>query len=444
MRRQAVTVVVAAAAVAVMSSGTAAAGRPQTGVQTTRASVGYNAKQANSYAFEPAVSGDGRYVTYFSDASNLVPADTNGWNDVFVYDTATGQVERASVTSTGAQVTRGGHQPAISDTGRYVVFGSDAPDLVPGDTNAFADIFLRDRAQATTVRVSVATGGGQQTGGGAAAPEISGDGRYIVYWSFGTDLVAADTNEDMDVFRYDRYTGVTERVSVATDGAQGNARSGYPGGPDISDDGRFVVFESEASNLVADDGNGNALDVFVRDLVTGQTSLVSRASDSTPGDSDSYWPSISDDGRYVAFNSNATNLVPGDTNGTWDIFVRDLALGVTTRVSVSSDGNQGNDVSYPPDISGNGRYVTFFSIASNLVPGDTNGTWDIFVHDRYSDATVRASVSSTGRQSTASSQLPSVNDDGSAVVYESDATNLVRPDTNRTTDAYLSRLWLIP
>lgn len=407
--------------------------------QTVRVSVSASGRQANSYAFEPAISDNGRFVAYFSDASNLVPGDTNNWNDVFVQDTLTGKVQRVSVTSTGRQVARGGYQPAISDNGRFVVFASDAPDLVPGDTNGFADIFLRDRVAGTTTRVSVASDGSQQIGGGAAAPEISGDGRYIVYWSAATNLVPGDTNDQMDVFRYDRLTRRTIRVSIGSGGTQGNAQSGYPGGPDISNDGRFVVFESEASNLVPNDGNGNVLDVFVRDVAARTTRLVSVASNGTPGNLDSYWPSVSGDGRFVAFNSDATNLVRGDTNGEWDIFVRDLRLGITTRVSVASNGTQADNISYPPDISVDGRYVTFFSIADNLVPGDTNNTWDIFVHDRYTHRTSRASVSSRGQQANGASQLPSISRDGRVVVYESDATNLVRPDTNQNTDAYLSR-----
>src|SRR5512138_1721737 len=214
MRRRGQTVasIVGVAAVVVT---TATAALADVGLRTVRASVSSAGAQANSYAFEPAISGNGRYVAYFSDASNLVPRDTNGWNDVFVYDTQTRRVERVSVTSEGRQVARGGQEPALSDNGRYVAFGSDAPDLVPGDTNNFQDIFVRDRIRDTTVRVSVTSAGDQQTGGGAAAPEISGNGRYVVYWSAATNLVTGDTNEQTDVFRYDRYTGRTERASVA-------------------------------------------------------------------------------------------------------------------------------------------------------------------------------------------------------------------------------------
>jgi len=435
MRR--VLATLAAVVLAVFASGASAA----PGISTQRVSVSTHGKQSNSYAYEPAISDNGRYVAYFSDASNLVPGDTNGWNDVFVYDTVTRSVERASVTSSGQQVARGGNQPSISADGRYVAYASDDAGLVPGDTNGFSDIFVYDRVTRTTDRVSVSSGGSEQTGGGAAAAEISADGRYIVYWSAASDLVPNDTNENMDVFRFDRLTRTTTLISMAYDGQPALGMSGYPGGPDVSANGRFVVFESDAANLVPDDGNGPALDVFVRDVVAQQTYLVSRSTGGAPGDLDSYWPSISADGRYVAFNSDATNLVTGDGNGEWDIFVRDLRDQITTLVSVASDGTQGNGISYPPDISGDGRYVAYFSIASNLVAGDGNETWDVFVHDRLAGQTVRVSMSGAGREANGASQLPSISYDGRSVVYESDATNLVRPDTNHATDAYLSR-WL--
>jgi Tol biopolymer transport system component len=441
MKRYLLAVLTGAALVISIGGAGAALASPSTaGPTTIRVSVSSQGRVANSYAFEPAISDNGRYVAYFSDASNLVPNDTNGWNDVFVYDTVTQTVERVSVTSNEQQVARGGQQPSISRDGRYVAFASDDPGLVSGDTNGFSDIFVRDRGAGTTTRVSVTSSGAQMVGGGASAAEMSGDGRYVVYWSAGTNLVAGDTNDNMDVFRYDRVTHQTTRVSVGNNGQQALGQSGYPGGPDISNDGRFVVFESDASNLVGDDANGPALDVFVRDTVAQRTVMISRASNGAAGNLDSYWPSISANGRYIAFNSDATNLVTNDTNDTWDIFVRDRWTGTTTRVSVASNGQQGNDVSYPPDISGDGRYVTFFSIASNLVANDTNNTWDIFVYDRGTGTTFRASVSSSGDQSNGASQLPSISYDGHVVVYESEATNLVRPDPNRTTDA-LATQW---
>jgi Tol biopolymer transport system component len=181
-----------------------------------------------------------------------------------------------------------------------------------------------------------------------------------------------------DVFVHDRVTGQTSRVSVSSSGEQGNGESRFPS---LSADGRYVAFESLASNLVPSDTNGTP-DVFIHDRVTGQMTRVSVSSSGEEGNGNSSEASVSANGRYVAFHSSASNLVPGDTNGTWDVFVHDRVTGQTSRVSVSSSGEQGNGNSYEANISPDGRYVAFGSAASNLVPGDTNGTPDVFVHDR--------------------------------------------------------------
>ncbi len=187
-----------------------------------------------------------------------------------------------------------------------------------------------------------------------------------------------DTNDSVDVFVRDRKLGTTRRVSVSSTGAQGNSGSF---GPAISSAGRYVSFSSDASNLVPGDTNA-AQDVFVRDRKLGTTRRVSVSSTGAQGNSVSFDPAISSAGRYVSFSSFASNLVPGDTNGTVDVFVRDRELGTTRRVSVSSTGAQGNRLSFDPAISSAGRYVAFSSAASNLVPGDTNGSFDVFVRIR--------------------------------------------------------------
>jgi len=223
-------------------------------------------------------------------------------------------------------------------------------------------------------RVSVASGG-TQGNGDSGCPSISADGRYVAFQSYASNLVPGDTNEVGDVFVHDRLTGQTTRVSVASDGTEGND---YSRRPSISADGRYVAFASLASNLVPGDTNGT-WDVFVHDRLTGQTTRVSVASGGAQGNSGSWCPSISADGRYVAFQSYASNLVPGDTNGVLDVFVHDRLTGQTTRVSVASDGTQGDSYSFGSSISADGRYVAFSSLASNLVPGDTNDKPDIFV-----------------------------------------------------------------
>ena len=344
---------------------------------TTRVSVASDGEQGNSSSYDSSISADGRYVAFESSASNLVSGDTNGAYDVFVHDRQTGQTTRVSVASDGSQGNDGSEDPSISADGRYVAFVSYASNLVSGDTNVDADVFVHDRQTGQTTRVSIASDGNQGNGE-CWYTSISADGRYVAFDSWASNLVSGDTNGTRDVFAHDRQTGQTTRVSVASDGNQGNSWSYYPS---ISADGRYVAFYSWASNLVSGDTNDEH-DIFVHDRQTGQTTRVSVASDGSQGNGSPYQPSISADGRYVAFHSYASNLVSGDTNGAWDVFVHDRQTGQTTRVSVASDGSQGNDWSLRPSISADGRYVAFMSSASNLVSGDTNGAYDVFVHDR--------------------------------------------------------------
>lgn len=257
--------------------------------------------------------------------------------------------------------------------GRYVTFRSSASNLVSGDTNGVQDIFVHDRQTGETTRASVASDG-SEADSSSYNPSISADGRYAAFESLATNLVPGDTNGSRDIFVLDRQTNQTTRASVASNGSQGDSDSYYPR---ISADGRYVAFYSYADNLAPGDANGYA-DVFVRDRHTGQTTLVSVASDGTQGNSASVVPSISPDGRYVAFHSPSTNLVAGDTNGYLDVFVHDRQTGQTIRVSVAADGSQGNAASYTPSISAAGSYVAFYSHAENLVPGDTNGQTDVF------------------------------------------------------------------
>jgi Tol biopolymer transport system component len=286
----------------------------------------------------------------------------------------TPKTRRVSVSSAGAEGNNWSYYPSISADGRFVAFSSDASNLVAGDGNGTSDVFVRDRATGKTRRVSVSSAGAE--GNNASYdPSISADGRFVAFHSDASNLVAGDGNGTSDVFVRDRATGKTRRVSVSSAGAEGNGDS-YASS--ISADGRFVAFHSNASNLVAGDGNGTS-DIFVHDRATGKTRRVSVSSAGAQGNGASYNPSISADGRFVAFHSNASNLVAGDGNGTTDVFVHDRATGKTRRVSVSSAGAEGNGASYNPSISADGRFVAFESSASNLVAGDGNGTSDIFV-----------------------------------------------------------------
>jgi len=353
----------------------------QTG-QTSRISIASDGTQGNDTSTRSSISVDGRYVTFDSDASNLVSDDTNNRSDVFVYDRQTGQTSRISITSDGTQGDNSSWSPSISADGRYVAFESTAwlVDCSGGGYCGGIHIFVHDRQTSQTTRISVASDG---TEGGSSSSlytsnSISNDGRYVAFSSDADNLISGDTNFDVDIFVHDQETGQTTRVSIASDGIQGNGDSMYPS---VSADGRYIAFHSDASNLVSGDTN-NRSDIFVYDRQTGQTNRISVTSDGNQGNGDSVYPSISADGRYIAFHSDASNLVSEDTNGESDVFVHDRQTGQTTRVSVASDGTQGNDGAGNPAISTDGRYVAFSSNADNLVIGDTNGVGDIFVHDR--------------------------------------------------------------
>ncbi len=381
---------------------------------TSRESVGAGGVQADSRSFGPSVSANGRYVVFFSRATNLVAGDTNGCEDVFVRDRASGTLERVSVDSGGVQGDAMSVDPSISPDGRYVVFESLATNLVSGDTNSIRDVFLRDRLTGTT-------------------DSISADGRYVAFVSSATNLVAGDTNATGDVFLRDRLAGTTDRVSVATGGTQGNSFSGSAW---ISSDGHCVAFSSLATNLVAGDTN-NFFDAYVRDLLAGTTERVSVDSGGAQANNGAVYPSISADGRYVAFHSGSTNLVAGDSNNALDVFVRDRQSGTTERVSVDTAGAQGNANSIGAWVSADGRYVSFESNATNLVAGDTNGATDVFVRDLLSGTTERVSLATGGAQGNADSTWSFVSADGRFVAFQSDATNLVAGDTNAATDVFI-------
>jgi CSLREA domain-containing protein len=386
----------------------------------------------NSYVILSAISADGRYITYCSPATNLVDGDTNEAWDIFLRDTLTNITTRISTATDGTEGNNSVDQSAISADGRYVVFGSDADNLVSGDTNGETDIFVHDVLTHTTTRVSVATDGTAANDSSYVA-FISADGRYVAFHSVASNLVAGDTNGVNDIFVRDTLTNTTTRVSVATGGTQGNGRSNSPS---ISADGRYVAFASEASNLVGGDTNGLE-DIFVRDTLTGTTTRVSVATDGTGGNGGAMTTDISADGRYVLFMSYASNLVSGDTNGHRDAFVRDTLTNTTTRVSVAMDGVQGNESTHDPTISADGRYIAFLSEADNLVAGDTNGMADIFVRDTLINTTTRISIAEDGTQGNDWSYGSTISADGQFIAFASGANNLVSGDANGSVDVFV-------
>ena len=380
----------------------------------------------------PTISSDGRYVAFHSTADNLVASDTNGFRDIFVHDRQTGATTRVSVDSNGVEGNADCYWPSISSDGRYVAFQSTADNLVANDTNGTDDVFVHDRQTGETTRVSVDSNGVEGNNAGNF-PCISPDGGYVTFSSAADNLVANDTNGTFDVFVHDRQTGETTRVSVDSFGIEGNGNSNLP---IISSDGRYIAFMSIADNLVANDTNAEE-DIFVHDRQTGETTRVSVDSNGVEANNFSQSPFISSDGRYVAFMSTANNLVANDTNLGFDVFVHDRQTGETTRVSVDSNGVEGNEGGIYPSISSDGRYVAFFSNSDNLVANDTGGFSDVFVHDRQTGTTIRASVDSAGVQGNGHSGDLSICSDERCVAFSSGADNLVPNDTNGTADVFV-------
>ena len=405
---------------------------------TSRASISTAGRQGDRDSNFAVISGRGRYVAFQSDATNLVPGDTNGLSDVFVRDRLAGTTRRVSVGPGGRQANgESGNLPAISADGRFVAFGSFATNLITRDTNNVGDVFVRDQFAGVTRRVSVGPGGRQvhspndATGSFGAA--ISANGRFVAFSSWAVDLVPGDTNNSPDAFVRDLLGKVTRRVSVGPGGQQANGFS-HVGG--VSGDGRFVTFQSDAPNLVPGDTNGIA-DIFVRDLLTGTTRRVSVGPKGRQSNGEgSSSPDISAGGRFVVFVSTADNLVSGDVNGTADVFVRDRVAERTRLVSVGVNGQQGDGGSDLPAISANGRFVAFQSFAENLVPEDANGACDVFVRDLLAQTTVRVSMSARV-QPDGCSDVPSVSADGRHVSFRSFASNLVPSDTNGAADIFV-------
>lgn len=419
MKVAAPTIVTLAALVLVSTAPSATTAR------TTRVSVSTNQQQGDRPSWTAGVSASGRFVAFTSQATDLVPGDTNDRQDAFVIDRKNGRTQRVSVSSSGAQAKAGPNPDGgsaalgISANGRYVLFRSDASNLVPGDTNGKMDAFVCDRATGKTRRIPPAGLGvyaGALSANGRYAvlqadenvyrydlrrrhllaltaganhwseePSISAGGRYVAFTSIASNLVRGDTNKLPDVFVRDVLTRKTTRVSVTSAGRQGVGKkySNGSNGPTISSDGRYVAFHSDMTNLVPRDTNG-VFDIFVHDRLSGKTQRVSVSSAGAQSNAESgSGTSFSSDDRYVAFSSLATNLVAHDRNGITDVFIRDLRKHRNQLVSLGMHG-QGDDASWVglgAAFTRDGRYILFASWAANLVPGDTNGVADVFVRD---------------------------------------------------------------
>ncbi|MHB1459372.1 MAG: TolB family protein, partial [Armatimonadota bacterium] len=396
-------------------------------------SISTTNEASNNNSASASISANCRYVTFSSEASNLVAEDINGVTDIFVRDLLACTTERVSISSIGEEANGVSANPSISGDGRYIVFASDASNLVDSDTNDHTDVFIHDMVAGTTELISVSTLG-LQGNLASSKPVVNADGAVIAFNSKADNLVDGDTNTTDDVFVRNLTLGTTTRISISTTGVQSDYDS-Y--GSSINSSGTKVVFNSYAHNLVDGDTNG-ASDVFIRDLVANTTKMVSLSSNGTLGNGPSYDPSISPDGRYVAFVTSATNLIANDTNGVNDILVRDLLSETTDIVSISTFGIQGDVEARNPCVSLNGRFIAFWSAATNLDSADTNGNFDVFVRDMIVGTTERISISTAGIQAVSrGSGYPSMTPDGRYITFQSGADDLIPGDTNGKYDILL-------
>lgn len=416
--------------------------------------------QANGMSYGPAISADGRYVAFHSVADNLVPGDANNVADVFLKDTATGEMARISESAAGQEGNAGSYNASLDASGKLVVFISDASNLVPGDDNTCEeygrrlncpDVFLKDTATGEVTRVSTDSAG-RQANWKSEAAAITADGSRVAFSSYASNLVSGDTNlcadpqgerSCSDIFIKDLATGTTELVSAAVDGEGGDGDSF---GPSVSADGRYVVFHSRAANLVPGDTNG-ATDVFIKDTRDGSIERVSGIQGGIGGNTDSYNAAVSADGTRVVFISAADNLVSGDANGKEDIFVRDMQTGVIELVSLSASGIVANGNSSRPAIAADGGSVGFDTTASSLFGGDTAkcgesdqaaSCSDVLLKNLVDDSMVLISADEDGGQGNWNSYSPSLSTDGRRVAFRSEAANLVRGDGDSCSDGTTS------
>jgi hypothetical protein len=380
----------------------------------------------NGSSYFSSISDNGRYVAFASNATNLVPGDDNGWDDIFVKDLATGSLTLISGGADGPS-NQMSMQPSISGNGRYVVFLSYATNMLTDQTSdwRYANVYAHDLQTHKTELVQPSVIGGFPNSG-ALRPGISADGRYVVFHSAASDLVPNDLNGKIDSFIYDR---AEDKMMLASKTFDGSVSDGSSTSPEITGNGKYVTFFSTATNIVEGDKNGVG-DLFIRNLQTGVTELLSVATDGTQGNQDSSLiAAVTPDGRYIAFQSLASNLVPNDTNGIekvtygGDVFLRDRVLGTTERVGVSAAGGQLSRVNYPA-LSDDGRYVYFYAAKPGIDQSDFSYGSDLYVHDRTTGATELLSATASGAPAAGENENGETSSDGRYVVFQSTSDEL--------------------
>jgi len=389
---------------------------PAAAQSTTRVSVDSWGREGSHESYRPSISSDGRYVAFESDSS----LTTGGpmLRRIYLHDRHTGETSKVSVNSQGEPATAPCSEAAVSSDGRFVAFCSSAMNL-SGRANNEAQLYLHDRQTGVTTRLSV-NSSGDYADQGCYDPEISADGLTVVFQSYATNLVPNDTNHRYDIFVCDLPTGAISLVSVDSAGVQANGSSELPS---ISADGRHVAFVSSATNLVSGDTNDRS-DVFVHDRMTGRTTRASVRSTGAQNPQSSIATDISGNGRFVAFQSDD------------EVFVHDRQTGQTTLESKNPSGVPANGRSSRPTISASGRYLAFASYATDLVPGDANGTQDCFMRDRQTGEIVLLSASTAGIQGNSLSDAPMIAAEAGTVVFSSRSTNLVAGDNNLREDLF--------
>ena len=405
---------------------------------TQRVSLTNLGQQVFAAARGASVSRDGQRIAFESDAA-LVPADTNGHTDIYVLDRSSGTLTFVSYTSLGIAANGPSRHVSISGDGRWVAYETLANNATGFDFNSNWDVMLRDLQTGALERVTQLPGSFAAAVSGGRRPHVSFDGRYVVFDTYSQEYSALDTNNAFDVYVRDMQLDTFTLVSVGFF-AQGNGSSSEA---QISDNGRFVVFESDASNFAFNDTNAQS-DVFVRDLQTGALSLVSRVPGGAIGNAASYRPSLSADGRYVAFNSFATNFKAGDANGANDVFLLDRTLNVLTHVSATPNGGFAGAGGGDASLSADGQSVAFVSSAPELIGGGP-AFLAVYVRELNSGVTRLASrASGIGALPNGASYQPSLNGDGSVVAFDSVATNLVAGDVNLQGDVFVRTLYADP
>lgn len=409
--------------------------------QIERISLTDTGAQADSDSYEAAVSDDGQVVAFRSGASNLVAGHSTDWSDIYLRDLNASTTELASLQPNGDPLDNGlNHRPDISDDGQLVVFSARYPST---DGTSISVLFDRNLGTRRFLLEDFQSGIVLRPDQGRLNPALSGNGQFVAFDSLstlqrlldsGAQPIDDDDNAASDVFVHDVSNTTAPPIDRVSRDKDENEGRGDSIEPSISDGGRWVAFHSYADDLVPDDTNGHE-DVFVKDRSTAAVELISSTPVGFPGNDDSVQAVLSGNGQFVAFRSKASDLVAGDTNGRWDIFVRDRIADTTKRVSVSSSGLEADNNSTDPDLSDDGRFVVFVSLASNLVGADTNRRADIFVHDRVSGNTAIVSRP-IASESNGTSHHSAISGDGAWIVFESDATNLVPGDTNGARDIF--------